>query len=116
MTIQDYNKSVALLIHLIVMNNAGMVARALRQAGYPVKNYIPGPELETALLQLNIADRNKFFRVMKSISWNDGHTATNNPEMIKNVIQLTQMHAGSMVNNTNWWPSLIDYISQSNIS
>lgn len=116
MTIQDYNKSIALLIHLIVINNAGTVARVLRQAGYPVKNYIPEAELETALLQLHIADRNKFFTVMKSIPWNDGHTATNDANMIKNVIQLTQMHAGPMVNNTNWWPSLIDFVSQSNIS
>lgn len=115
-TLQDYNKSVALLIHLIVMNNAGMAARVLAQAGYPVKNYIPEPELEAALLQLHIADKKRFFEVIKNISWNPGHIATNDENIINNMINLTQANAGTDANTSTWWPMLIQYISTIPIS
>lgn len=112
MTSQEYNRSVVMLVHLIVMNNAGMVARALRQIGYPVKDFLPAAELEAALLQLSMADRAKFFQMMKNIQWNTGHRATNQPEMINGLIKLAS-EGNASVNNTNWWPSMVTILENS---
>lgn len=107
----DYNKSIAILIHLIVMNNAFGVANALKKEGYDTKNFIPAPELEAALLQLSIADKAKFFRVMKNIEWNPGHVSTNDAEVINNMVKFTQQHASPSVSKVNWWPALVHYFS-----
>lgn len=110
MNLQDYNRTIAMLVHLIVMNNAYGVAKALKEEGYDTKNFIPAPELEAALLQLHMVNRDKFFKVIKNINWNRGHVNTNNPEVIDNMIKLTQNISGSAVDQTNWWPSLIKFV------
>lgn len=113
MNIQDYNKAITLLIHLIVQNNAGAVARALKQHGYDdTKNYIPRPELEAALLQLYMADHYKFFELMRSISWNYGDTDTNKPEVRDELIKLSGIDPETETNKENWWQILIDLISK----
>lgn len=115
MTISDYNKTVAMLVHLIVMNNAFGVAKALKDEGYDTRKFIPAPELEAALLQLNMVNQDKFLRVMQNIAWNPGHLNTNQTEIINNMVTLTKSKVGASVNNTNWWPSLIKFIEQSRV-
>lgn len=115
MTIQDYNKTVALLIHLIVMNNAFGVAKALKDEGYDTRKFIPAPELEAALLQFNMVDQDKFLKVLQNISWNPGHLNTNQAEIINNMVTLTKSKVGTSVDNTNWWPSLIQFIDKSRV-
>lgn len=107
MTIKEYNKAITLLIHLIVLNNAGAVARALQQAGYPVKNYIPAAELEAALLQLHMANRTKFFEVMNNVSWNYGDLATNTVEIQDELKKLAGVPAGTATAKMDIWGTLI---------
>lgn len=115
MTISEYNKTAAMLIHLIVMNNAFGVAKALKDEGYDTRKFIPAPELEAALLQLNMVDQDKFLRVLQNIPWNPGHGNTNQPEVINSMVKLAQSKVGPSVDNTNWWPSLIKFIEQSRV-
>lgn len=107
MNTRDYNKAVTLLIHLIVINNAGAVARALKQAGYDVKSYIPAPELEMALLQLQMADTVKFFSLMQSIPWNYGDTETNKPEVRDELMKLVAAQSSIEITKDNWWKILL---------
>lgn len=116
MIIQDYNKTIAMLVHLIVMNNAFGVAKALKDEGYDTKRFIPAPELEAALLQLNMVNRDKFLKVIQNIPWNPGHINTNQAAIINSMVALTKSKVGASVDNTNWWPSLIKFIEQSRIS
>lgn len=111
MTIREYNKAIILLIHLIVMNNAFKVANALKEVGYDTKNFIPAPELEAALLQLYMADPNKFFQVMNNVTWNYGHVATNVPEGRDQVINLISQ-AGIETDKSNWWQNFIGLITK----
>lgn len=111
MNIQEYNKTIAILVHLIVMNNAAGVVKALKEQGYNTQKYIPAPALEAALLQLHAANVDSFFKAMESIKWNPGHVSTNQTEVIRGLIKLTREKVGPSVDNTNWWPSLIKYIA-----
>ena len=110
MNLEDYNRTVAILVHLIVMNNAYGVAKALKDQGYDTQKFIPAPELEAALLQLHMASRDKFFKVMQNIPWNPGHVNTNQKVVIDNMIKLTQSKSGEMVDQTTWWPSLVGFV------
>lgn len=112
MSIQDYNKAIVLLIHVIVMNNAFGVARVLKNQGYDKKDYIPSGDIETALLQLYILDRDRFFRALRSIEWNPGHIATNQQQISGQLMKLAAQ-SGIEVNNTNWWKILVGFISVS---
>lgn len=107
MTLQEKNKAIPIIIHLIVLNNAGGVARALKEAGYESKNYVPESELEMALLQLYMADQVRFFEVMKSIPWNYGHIETNKPEIKDELIKLVVANTGYEVSKDTWWQELI---------
>lgn len=110
MTLQDQNKAVTIIIHLIVLNNAGGVARALNKEGYESKDYIRAPELEKALLQLYIADSARFFEIMKTISWNYGHIETNKPEIKDELIKLVVSNTEHEVSKDTWWQDLIALI------
>lgn len=110
MILQEYNKAIILVIHYIVKNNAYGVAKALKDEKYDTKNYIPAAELEMALLQLYIADKNRFFKVMKNITWNKGHVSTNQFAKDK-LMQLTSIQSGASVTDDNWWQSLISSLS-----
>lgn len=115
MTKRDYNKTIILIIHFIVMNNGFAVARELKNEGYDSKDYIPSSDLETALLQLYIADPVRFFGVLKNIDWNDGHKATNQPEIKEQLMKLVSIQTGTQATAENWWPSLITFLSTSTI-
>lgn len=109
MKIQNYNSAVTLLIHLIVMNNPGGVARALKNLGYDSRNYVPASELEKALLQLHYADKEEFFQLMRNVSWNYGDMATNKPEIKQQLIELT----GSDVSpnaKVEWWQLILQLV------
>ncbi len=106
---EDQNKSVALIIPLIVTNNAGKVAIALRDAGY-AKKFIPPGELEAGLFQLYTANPDKFFEVMKTIPWNYGEKTTNKPEIKDELIKLVvsnSRNADYEVDKETWWKELI---------
>ncbi len=110
---EDQNKSVALIIPLIVTNNAGKVAIALRDAGY-AKKFIPPGELEAGLFQLYTANPDKFFEVMKTIPWNYGEKTTNKPEIKDELIKLVvsnSRNADYEVDKETWWKELIALLS-----
>lgn len=111
MTPKEYNKAILLIIHLIVRNNGIGVAQAIKNYGYDSKNYIPAGDLETALLQLYIADQSKFFDVMKNISWNSGHQATNTKQISGQLKKLISLY-GISIDNSNWWQTLILLLKQ----
>ncbi len=60
----DYNLDIALIIPLIVKNNAGKTAIALREAGYEKKNFIEASELEAKLFQLHTANPVLLYKVI----------------------------------------------------
>lgn len=111
----DQNKAIALIIPLIVKNNAGKVALALRDAGYS-KNYIPAPDLEARLFQLYTANPDMFFQVIKTIPWNYGEVETNRPEIREELIRLVSQNAGYEVSKENWWTELITLLDTTEVS
>lgn len=111
----DQNKAIALIIPLIVKNNAGKVALALRDAGYS-KDFIPVGDLEARMFQLYTANPDMFFEVMKDIPWNNGHAETNKPEIKDELIKLVAANSSSDISKDNWWPELLSQLSRSNES
>lgn len=109
----DYNKAIALIIPLIVKNNPGKVALALRDAGYS-KNFIPQGELEAKLFQIHTVDPNKFFVLMSNIPWNYGEVENNKPEIRDRLIELSGMK-DSAETRGDWWKALLGLLQgQSN--
>lgn len=108
----DQNKAIALIIPLIVKNNAGKVAIALRNSGYS-KKFIPASELEARMFQFYTANPDKFFEVMKTIPWNYGEIETNKPEIRDELIKLVSDNTGYEVSKDTWWPELIALLSKS---
>lgn len=106
----EINKAISLIIPLIVKNNAGKVALALRDAGYS-KDFIPAPDLEAKLFQLYIANPDLFFSTMKSIPWNPGENETNKPEIKERLIAIVSEVSGREVAKDTWWPELLDYLN-----
>ena len=102
----EYNKAIALISHLIVLNNAGGVARALINAGYERKTYIDDNELELILLRTYLADKTKFFEVMNTIAWNYGETRTNTPEIKEGLMALTNL-PDTAESKGDWWKRLL---------
>lgn len=109
---KQYNKAITLLIRLIVLNNAGGVSRILKQEGYETKNFIPPGELEAALLQLYMADSDKFFSLMKKIAWNYGDVETNKPEIRNELMKLSGSDPDSQEDKLVWWMKTLDMLSQ----
>lgn len=103
---QDQNKAIALIIPLIVKNNAGKVAIALRNAGYS-KDFIPAPDLEARMFQLYTANPDMFFEVMKDIPWNYGETETNKPEIKDELIKLVSSNPDYEFSKETWWQELV---------
>lgn len=118
MTIEEYNKSVASIIKLIVANNPGGVAKALRQAGYETKDYIPVSELESALFQLHSANSNQFYEVLKTVSWNYGNNNwTNEPQYRDQISMLVADTATTNGMDTqrgvaDWFKTALDYLQE----
>lgn len=106
----DQNKAIALLIPLIVKNNAGKVALALRDAGYS-KDFIPAPDLEARLFQLYTANPDLFFSIMKTIPWNPGEIETNKPELKEQLLAVVSEVTGKEISKDTWWPELLDYLN-----
>lgn len=107
---EEYNKAITLLIHLIVLNNTGGVARLIRQAGYDTKSYIPKAEMEAALLQLYLASPEKFFKIMKQIPWNYGDMETNKPEIKDELIKLSGVNTDE-TDKSKWWTEILNLMS-----
>lgn len=108
---QDQNKAIALIIPLIVKNNAGKVAIALKNSGYS-KKYIPQAELEAKLFQFYIANPDGFFAMMKTIPWNYGEIETNKPEIRDELIKLVAAGTENEVSKDTWWQELIAILSE----
>lgn len=108
---ENKNKIVSLIIPLIVKNNAGKVAIALRDAGYS-KNFIKDTELEAKLFQLYTANPDMFFEVMKNIPWNPGQIETNKPEIRNELIKQVDAYSHKEISKDNWWPELIALLAQ----
>ena len=95
------------LTNLIVRNNSGAVARALMELGYD-KKFIQNEELEKALLQLYMADPDKYFDVLISIPWNYGHTETNKD--IRDSILKSMNITDTIETKGEWWKKLVEEI------
>lgn len=81
MTREEYNQLVISVVELITANNAGGVARALKNAGYNSTDYISEPDLKVALLQLHATNPEKFYEVLQQVQWNFGkNNWTNDPQ------------------------------------
>jgi len=103
----DYNKAIALIIPLIVKNNAGAVAISLRNEGYETKaSIIPAPELEAKMFQVFMADPDRFFTMMDKISWDYGETITNTPEIKGELMALMGMD-DTPETKGQWWKKLL---------
>lgn len=113
MTTEQYNKSIALLISMIVANNAGGVKRALKEAGYnSTYDFVPPAELESVLFKIHGADRIKFFEILKKVDWNFGNNNwTNKPEYRDQIIKLVgQANGNTQLAKKDWWQSAIAFI------
>ena len=110
---RDYNIAVLSVIKMIVENNAGCVARKLKQSGYETKSFIPNPELESALFQLHTANPKVFFQVMKECEWNNGNNNwTNESVYRKQILSAVEKHTGLQVDKSNWWGTTIAYLQK----
>lgn len=108
---QDNRIAVLSVIELIVENNAGCVARKLKDVGYNTKNFIPAPELKVALVQLHDANRDLFYKVMRTCEWHQGNNNwTNNPLYRDKVLAAVETYTGQKVDKTNWWITTINYL------
>lgn len=106
-----YNRVIALIVPLIVQNNAGKTAMILRQFGYEKKTIIPAHELEAKLFQLYLADPNKFFLVLENIEWLNSETQTNKPEIKNTLIRLTGINE-TPATKGDWWKKLVEMLKQ----
>lgn len=103
---QDYNKAVIAVTRMIVANNPGAVARALRQAGYPTQDRIPSGDMEAALLQIHAINPQKYYDTLKSVSWNYGNSNwTNEPKYRDEIIKL--IGNGAQVAKGEWFQMLL---------
>lgn len=113
----DYNIAILSVIKIIVENNAGCVARKLKEVGYETKVYIPTSELEAALFQLHSANRNLFFKVMKNCEWNNGNNNwTNNPQYKEQILSAVSKYTGTQADKLNWWNATMDYLNQQSVN
>lgn len=101
-----YNQAIAVIVPLIVQNNAGKTAMVLRQMGYEKQSIIPAGELEAKLFQLYLADPNKFFVALGNIEWLNSETQTNKPEIKQTLIALTRMQE-TPATKGDWWKQLV---------
>lgn len=105
------------MIAIITTNNAGCVARLLKQTEYPAMDKIPVSELESALFKIHSADAPLFYDIMKKCEWNKGNNNWTNDERIKNqLIEAVQKHTGMLVDKLNWWSKTLEYLEQQNIN
>lgn len=110
---KDYNIAILSIIKMIVANNGGCISRKLKQYGYESKNFIPAPELESALFQLQAINPKLFFQVMKNCDWNFGNNNwTNEPKYRDQIITAVQTHTGVQVDKNNWWNTTISYLQK----
>lgn len=108
---QDYNIAVASIIKIIVANNAGCVARTLRQAGYPTMDKIPHSELEATLFTVHSVNKYLFYEIMKRCEWNMGNNNwTNDVTYRDQLMSAVQQHTGMAVDKNNWWNSAINFL------
>ena len=116
--ISDYNKAIFSFIKMIVDNNAGCVSRKLKEIGYDKsKNFIPTPELESALFQLHAANRDKFFEVMKKCEWNLGNNNWTNNDIYRNqILKIVSEYTGKPVDKNNFWDISMDYLQNQSIN
>lgn len=104
-------KYVIPITSLIVRNNGGAAARALMEQGYE-KKYIQNEELEKALLQLYLADPDKYFDLLISIPWNYGHTETNKPEIRDTILESMNL-TDTTETKGEWWKALVNEVRKS---
>lgn len=98
---------------MIIENNAGCVARKLKQAGYETKEYIPSSELESVLFQLHMADTKLFYDVMRKCEWNYGNNNwTNNVKVREQIISAVSSYTGGNVDKDSWWNTTMDYLEK----
>lgn len=108
--LNDYGKSVAAAIKLIVANNPGATARALKQIGAETKDFVPNPQLEADLWTLHAANRERFYQVLNSIPWNYGNNNWTNDPKYRNAIINTvgaQSTTNAKINLSNIWQSVV---------
>lgn len=114
---RDYNIAIASTISMIVQNNAGCVARKLREVGYETKDYIPSPELESALFKVHMADPKLFFEVMRKCEWNYGIKNWTNEEKVRErLISAVQSYTGVKVDKDNWWNTTMNYLEEQSVN
>lgn len=101
----EQNKAIICVVHAIVLNNAGGVARVLMQAGYE-KKYLDACEMELTLLQVYLCDKQKFFSMMHTIDWNHGEKRTNAPEIKNELIAISNM-PDTPENKGLWWKHIL---------
>lgn len=108
----DYNIAILAVIKMIVDNNAGCVARKLRETGYKsTQDVIPAGEMESALFQLHTGQRDLFFDVMKKCQWNNGiKNWTNDNNIYEKIISSVQKRTGITVDKNNWWSVTMNYL------
>lgn len=111
---QEYNKAIALIIPLIVKNNAGRVAIVLREYGYESRNFIPQSELESALFKLHASDTGKFYEVVNKIDWNYGDVTTNKPEIRDRLMELVSTNTDATA-KIDWWKSLLSLLQAQSV-
>lgn len=112
----DYNIAVLSVIKMIVQNNAGCVARKLREAGYETRDFIPASEIESALFQLHTIEPKLFYQVMRNCEWNMGNTNwTNDSKVREQIISVVQTHTGQNADKANWWNITIDYLQKQSV-
>lgn len=113
----DYNMAIISIIKMIVENNAGCVARKLKEVGYETKSYIPASELESALLQLHTVNKKTFFNVMANCEWNHGNNNwTNNPEYKNQIFSAVSKYTGKKVDKSNWWKVTLQHLKQQSVN
>ena len=104
----EQNENIALIVPLIVKNNAFVGARAINLQGYS-KDFVPHGELEAKLFQMYLANPDLFFQVMNTIPWQYGEKETNNHR--EQLIAFTGMN-DTPETKGQWWKQLLIKVRQ----
>jgi len=113
MTQSEINLAVASAIKLIAANNPSGVTSALRSIGYQTQyDIIPSAQIETALHELYLADKAKFYSVLKRVSWDNATLNWTNDPANKAKL-LSSVNIPSTARTGDWWQPWVDALAGS---
>lgn len=108
----DFGVAIASVIKLAVGNHPGCLARELQKKEYPNRNFIPEGELEAALSQLYITNKNMFWEILRACPWNYGNNNWTNEPKVREKLSASVTRAGgdATAKKGEFWQNLLSIL------